>query len=219
MTVRSSLAASLLAAASMAATAAPVASTPGALAPGVQGHWVDVSTSPHSIGDALSALVGANGFVIVQTVDAVHPVINVGDCCAASTVDPLTALGDDSFAVHYTGYLHIATAGSYTFNMHHDDGIRVNLGGETIIVYPSDTGPRDSTSASYDLEAGYYALDVVGWEQGGSFINRFSMRPTNSTAGFVIAQDLWHEANRTPEPAGLALAGLALLAAARARRR
>ncbi|HRD96111.1 MAG TPA: PA14 domain-containing protein, partial [Rubrivivax sp.] len=161
---------------STAGQALPTPTTPDpAVLPGIQGHWVDVTTSPHSIGDADNALIGAGGFTIARSFDLIHSVINIGDCCSAASLDPLSALGDDNFAVRYTGYLRIETRGSYRFRMYHDDGIRVILGGETIILYPTDTSPTDSDSLAYDLDAGYYALDIVGWEQGGNFVNRFQV--------------------------------------------
>lgn len=190
--------------------AVPVRTTPDPIVTsGILGHWVDVTTSPHSTGDALAALAGAGGFTIARTVDVVHKVIDVGDCCGAGSLDPLSALGDDNFAVHYTGYLRIDTRGSYRFRMHHDDGIRVILGGETIIDFPFDTGERDTDSASFGLEPGFYALDIVGWEQGGAFVNQFFM--AEGTLPFALAGDLWHDAT-VPAPATLALTGLALLA-------
>lgn len=199
--------------------AAPVATTPDpTVAPGINAHWVDVTTSPHSVADAINAIGGTGGFSIAQTLDQVLSFIDNGDNGNSATVDPLSALGDDNYAVRYSGYLRILDAGAYTFGMFHDDGIRVTLGGQVIIVLDSDTSPTLTQSATFQLQPGYYALEIIGWEQGGQFINQFGTM--SAAGGLVVTENLFHAAaTGVSEPGTLALGGLVLLAATRRRTR
>ncbi len=198
--------------------AAPVRTSPppSPLASGVRAHWADVTTSPHTTADALNALAGAGGFTVARTRDTILAEIDVGDCCDAAILDPFSALGDDNFAVRYSGYLRIAERGSYQFAMYHDDRVRVVIGGEEVISLPTDTSPTTTTSGLYDLEAGYYSLSIIGWEQGGQFVNRFGFMGSN---GLVVADDLWHVATRVSEPQTLALLGMSVLGLALYRKR
>jgi PA14 domain len=191
-----------------------VSPDPSSLESGLEALWVDVSTSPHSITDAENALIGAGGFTIVNSVDQVVGSIDVDDSVLAKQ-DPLTALGDDNFAVNYTGYLRIDTDGNYQFRMTHDDGIRVVLGGETIIDFPTDTSPIDSDSAILALAAGYYTINIIGWEQGGQFVNRFSLL---TLGGPTLVTSLFHDAVPAPGTVGLVALGLLLVSASRRNR-
>lgn len=192
----------------------PIAVVPP-LDPGLNSRWVSVdpANNPNSIGDALNVLAG--GVPAVQTINQIVGIVDFEDgALGAANKDPFTALDpgvDTTFAVQYSGFLQLA-AGTYQFRMRHDDGIRVILGGEEIILFPSDTGPVNSNSAVFTLPEGYYALEIVGWEQGGVFLNQFGT--VNPNGGLDLTDNLWH-ATRTgiPEPAGVALVGLAFLAA------
>ena len=193
------------------AAAAPVLTSPDpAVALGIRASWVDVDSSPHTIQQALDATNGV-GYTINQTINQVLSFIDHGDGSnGEAVIDPLSDLGDDSFAVRYTGYLRILDRGSYRFGMFHDDGIRVTLGGEVILEVDSDTSPTLTQSDTFDLLPGYYTLDIIGWEQGGQFVNRFGL--INANGGLDVTENLYHAGNGTvPLPGTLALAGLGLL--------
>jgi murein DD-endopeptidase MepM/ murein hydrolase activator NlpD len=74
--------------------------------------------------------------------------------------------GSDRFAVRYTGYLHIAEAGLYTFAVNSDDGSKLWIGDMLIVSNDFRHAPR-SRSATLGLEEGYHPIRVEFFEADG----------------------------------------------------
>jgi|GEM_PF-1037959 len=78
-------------------------------------------------------------------------------------VDP----GDtDSFSIRYTGYIEIATAGSYTFYTSSDDGSKLYINGAQIVANDGNHGTQER-SGTLTLASGLHAIEVLFFENSG----------------------------------------------------
>lgn len=78
-------------------------------------------------------------------------------------VDP----GDtDSFAIRFTGYILIETAGAYTFYTTSDDGSKLFIDGTQIVNNDGDHGSQER-NGSVTLIPGYHQIEVLFYENGG----------------------------------------------------
>ncbi len=216
----------LLGMASAAAEAAPVATGPALSGDGdgINTFWVRASEPPHSVANAVAVLASVG-----ESVSFVAPYIDYRDFSAGTSgisevtdlPDPLThienntALDDALFAVRYSGFLNVAVSGDYNFQLHTDDGFNFVLGGEQIAVFDGDRGPA-SSFVTLTLDAGLYSLEMIGWEQGGQFVDELSwLRPGDSAYAVIgtaaAGKALFTTAPATvPVPAALPLLGSAL---------
>jgi len=210
----------LLGLAGSAAHAAPVASEPalGGDGDGLNALWVRASAPPHSVQNAIDVLASSGG-----SVSFVAPYVDYRDFSAGTSgitaetdlPDPLTsiedggAIDDAQFAVRYSGFLNITASGDYSFQLHTDDGFSFILGGEQVAVFDADRGPS-SSFVTLALEAGLYSLELVGWEQGGQFVNELSwLRPGDSDYAVIGTaaggKALFTAPTAVPVPAALPL--------------
>jgi len=80
-----------------------------------------------------------------------------------NNVDP----GDtDSFSIRYTGYIQIASAGSYTFFTTSDDGSKLFIDGEQIVNNDGDHSSQER-NGSVTLTSGFHRIQVLFYENGG----------------------------------------------------
>jgi hypothetical protein len=117
---------------------------------------------------------------------------------------------DDDFALSVTAQLMIPEDGNYIFGVNSDDGSRLSIDGQTLILDDTLRGPH-SIYGHMDLSAGLHDLELVYFERaGGAEVELFFYDGAGGLALLAV-----------PEPATLVLFGLgaASLAAVRLRRR
>lgn len=200
----SSVILSLAVIATAQATPTPTLSSP-TLASGYRVDWAQVDTAPHSVADAINALNGTGGFNVLDRATQFMPYVNIQDAGVPfAGVDPM-------FAVRVSGFITLG-AGNYSFLSFHDDGIRINVGGETVVLFDADTPNRGDDSPFYSLPAGIYEYEAISWEQGGAF--NLQLGIDNSSGRFYL-----EGSHDVPEPTGLALVALGLIGVGVSRRR
>jgi len=82
------------------------------------------------------------------------------------TTDGLALPRADSVAVAFDGYIHIATAGSYSFVLASDDGSKLYIDGKTVVDNDGDHGVV-TANGSIDLQPGKHAIRVEWFNGGG----------------------------------------------------
>lgn len=88
----------------------------------------------------------------------------------------------------------------------HDDGIDVNLGGDSLYSYNRNTGLRDSGWKTF-ADTGMTSFDLLFWENGGAasilVYGQLRNGQTTEVANFTTVS--------VPEPSTIAILGLGLL--------
>jgi hypothetical protein len=74
---------------------------------------------------------------------------------------------DDNFALRFTGYINIQTAGTYTFYTNSDDGSKLYIDGALVVNNDGLHGTQDR-SGSLSLTAGKHLIVVTYFEKDGS---------------------------------------------------
>jgi azurin len=74
--------------------------------------------------------------------------------------------GKDNFGLLFTGRLNVPKAGTYTFNMASDDGMRVQIDGKTVVEHDGIHG-MEAKQGKAKLEAGVREIRVAYFEKVG----------------------------------------------------
>ncbi len=113
----------------------------------------------------------------------------------ATTVAPLPTEGarprDAKFAVRWSGYIRIPTAGAYTFSLKSDDGSRLWLGDALVVDNDGPHGAVEKSGTAW-LPAGLYPFDVRWFDQGGANSFSVSVAGPGQAKGPIPAKWLFH---------------------------
>lgn len=84
------------------------------------------------------------------------------------------------FAMDVDGYVHIPTAGVWTFELRSDDGSRLVIGGSQVINNDGLHGPRSRTGRKR-LGVGFHHFNIKFFENAGGAYLRFRARPPSGS--------------------------------------
>jgi T1SS-143 domain-containing protein len=100
--------------------------------------------------------------------------------------------GGDEFAVRATGTINITTSGTWTFGTHSDDGVRLKIDGQVVILDDA-IHPGQNTFGQVYLTAGQHTIELVYFEhQGGELLELFAQAGAHSSwnDGFKLIGDV-----------------------------
>lgn len=146
-------------------------------APGWTVRHVNKSSTLATLADTIALLdnPAANGGSNDYTATGIA-VINYSDDPAAGVFPGSILLpsatgnnfNGDNFALKCTATLRVYYGGTYTIAMNNDDGGRLRVDGQDVIVDDSNHGPT-TVVGDVTLTAGDHTIEYIMWEQGGGF--------------------------------------------------
>jgi uncharacterized repeat protein (TIGR01451 family) len=119
--------------------------------------------------DALMALPKGNANIASETTAIVAQLNLLGDGSDGHYESnlPLPNGTAEPYALVATGFVTIPTTGSYVFGLSSDDGGRIKIDGNAVMIDDTNHGPEDHLSAPVILTAGTHTIEVLMWEGGG----------------------------------------------------
>ncbi|MDR7028491.1 T1SS-143 repeat domain-containing protein [Rhizobium rosettiformans] len=100
--------------------------------------------------------------------------------------------GGDEFAVRATGTITITTGGTWTFGTHSDDGVRLKIDGQAVILDDA-IHPGQNAFGQVYLTVGQHTIELVYFEhQGGELVELFAQAGAHSSwnDGFKLIGDV-----------------------------
>lgn len=119
--------------------------------------------------------VGSDGnYDLAEDVDAYgvpqHLVNFLGtDASTLETVNGGSTVDATDGILKLTGNLNVNSAGTYTFDVHHDDGFQIKIDGQDVFEFDGLTAPTTSTE-TVELTEGLHSVEVYYWDQGGEYV-------------------------------------------------
>ncbi|MBN8459546.1 MAG: lamin tail domain-containing protein [Verrucomicrobia bacterium] len=142
----------------------------GLTEPGITARQVFKNGSMSGLTDALSLLslpAGDPGILAQST--GIYPTVNfLGDYSDGRFPfsSPPPGGAGENYALEATGFVHIPTAGYYTFGLNSDDGGAIWINGSAVMTDDTFHGPEDRMGSVY-LAAGSHSFRIVMFEGGG----------------------------------------------------
>ncbi|HEX5329287.1 PA14 domain-containing protein [Sulfuricurvum sp.] len=103
---------------------------------------------------------------------------------------------NDYYQAKWTGYVYIPTAGSWTFYTSTDDGVKLSIDGTMQIDKWVDQAPTEY-SKTLTLTAGYHAIQMDYYENGGGAVARLSWSGPSVSKAIIPQNNLYTVAPKT----------------------
>ncbi|MFT2096738.1 tandem-95 repeat protein [Marinomonas sp. 2405UD66-6] len=119
----------------------------------------------------------------------------LGDDAASLSSDP----GDNTDGgIHLQGYIYLA-AGTYNFQVNADDGYQVLIDGNDVASISSIQSETLTTHDEFTIsEDGYYAIDMVWWDQGGDYVFQPMISSDGGSTYSTLDSSMLSSINGTP---------------------
>ncbi len=152
----------------------------GMMVPGITVRQVFKNGTVVGLADAVNVASLPDGHPgMLGSATAVLPVLNIlgegGDGRYGSNYPPPAGNGDN-YVIRATGLIEITTPGPYTFGLNSDDGGRIRINDQNVMVDDTFHGPQDHFG-SVTLAAGIHSFEVIMFEQGGGDCVEFFAAP------------------------------------------
>ncbi len=99
--------------------------------------------------------------------------------------------GGDDYAIRGTGTLQVNTAGAFSFAISGDDGGRLRIDGNDVIVDNTRHGFSNRFNSFVNLTAGPHAFEWIGFERGGGDAWEFSVNNVSGKFNPVSTPNGW----------------------------
>jgi hypothetical protein len=133
---------------------------------------------------------------VSSSATVVLPTVNIlgegADGRYGNNTPPPAGIGDQ-YAIRGTGFVQIITPGNYTFGLNSDDGGRIRINGNNVMVDDTFHGPQDHFG-TISLSAGWHEFEIIMFEGGGGDCVEFfaapGIRTSFDAAAFRLVGDV-----------------------------
>jgi uncharacterized delta-60 repeat protein len=115
--------------------------------------------------------------------------------------------GGDFYGIQATGTIQVNAAGDYTFAVGSDNGSRLRVDGNDVVVYDVGWQGFGDRFGTVTLSAGAHTFELIGYEQNGAAGFEVSVAVGNGVAGPVTEANGWRVLGATNPHTEIALSG------------